>query len=79
MNSKLGDKDWGYKARLLKDDNLELNKRLVADMDGTIWNEAGIDHRSRQLAGYVTRIWPHADVLRRELGISAPGNPPDQG
>ena len=77
MNSKLGDKDWGYKAKLLKGDNLELNKRLVADMDGTIWNEAEIDHRSRQLAGYVTRIWPHADILRRELGISALGETPD--
>lgn len=79
MNSKLGDKDWDYKAKLLKDDNLELNKRLVADMDGTIWNEAEIDHRSRQLAGYVTRIWPHADVLRRELGISPQRDTPDQG
>ena len=42
------------------------------DMEGTVWNEAEIDRRSRQLATYVITIWPHADVLRRELGIAPP-------
>ena len=77
MNAKLSDKDWSYKAKLLEGDNLELNKRLVADMDGKIWNEAEIDQRSRQLAGYVISIWPHAGVLRHELGVSAQGEAPD--
>lgn len=77
MNSMLGDKPWSHKEELLKGDNLELNGRLVADMDGTIWNETEIELRSRQLADYVNNIWPHADALRRELGVSAQGEAPD--
>ncbi len=71
-NPKLGDRPWAYKVTLLNEDNLEMNRRLLGDMEETIWDEAEIYRRSKQLADYVNRIWPHADVLRRELGVEAP-------
>ena len=69
MNSKLGDNSWSYKADLLREDNLEMNLRLLRDMEGDVWNESEIDRRSRQLAGYVTEIWPDAEVLADELDL----------
>ena len=70
INPRLGNQPWDYKVELLKKDNLEMNRRLLSDMEETVWNEAEIDRRSKQLAKYVMTIWPHADVLRRELGLA---------
>ena len=73
MNNKLGNNPWSFKADLLdNDDNLEMNRRLRADMQGEVWNEAEIERRGRQLAEYVVRIWPHAKVLAKELGTPPP-------
>ena len=73
MNNFLGDNPWSFKADLLEnDDNLEMNRRLRRDMKGEVWNEAEIDRRGKQLAAYVVRIWPHAEVLATELGIELP-------
>ena len=71
LNYKLLNHPWSHKAKLLEDDNLEMNRRLVGDMEETIWNEQEINRRSQILADYVTRIWPHADALREELGINS--------
>ncbi len=72
LNPKLGDRPWPYKAELLGADNLEMNRRLLDDMEGETWNQAEIDRRSRIVADYVNEIWPHAAALRQELGIAAP-------
>ena len=69
-NNKLTNHPWSYKAKLLREDNLEMNRRLLDDMAENTWNEAEINRRSRQLAEYVIRIWPSGDVLRRELGMA---------
>lgn len=71
LNYKLLNHPWSHKAKLLKDDNLEMNRRLVGDMEETTWNEREINRRSQILADYVTRIWPHAAELREELGINS--------
>lgn len=77
-NTELSNSPWSEKKKLLEQDNLELNRRLLDDMKGEIWNEAEIDRRSAQLAGYVNRIWPHAEPLARELGIELPTPPQPQ-
>ena len=69
MNSGLGDQGWNWKRERLYGDNLEMNRRLIDDMEGDLWNEREINRRSQILAEYVNKIWPHAAVLRRELGI----------
>ena len=68
-NSKLSDWPWAKKYELLRKDRLEMNKRLLKDREHDTWNEGEINRRSRQLAVYVNEIWPHADALRRELGV----------
>lgn len=73
MNSRLRDNPWSFKAGLLRDDNLEMNRRLLDDMTGDVWNEAEIDRRSQQLAKYVTEIWPDAEVLGEELKMDISG------
>ena len=70
MNSSLGANPWSFKAGLLEKDNLEMNRRLLSDMDGDVWNEREIDRRSRQIAEYVSKLWPDADVLARTLGLN---------
>ena len=69
MNSSLGANPWSFKAELLEKDNLEMNRRLLSDMDGDVWNEREIDRRSRQIAEYVCKIWPDADVLATILRL----------
>lgn len=70
INPKLGSRPWDYKVKLLKMDNLEMNRRLLSDMEGGTWNESEIKRRSKQLADYVIKIWPHADALCSELDIT---------
>ena len=41
-------------------------------MEGEVWNEREINRRSQIIADYVKQIWPHASVLRRQLGITSP-------
>ena len=72
LNPKLGRRPWPYKAKLLAADNLEMNQRLLNDVEGETWNEGEINRRSQILADYVNAIWPHAAVLRRELGVASP-------
>ena len=72
LNPKLGDQAWPDKARLLDADNLEMNRRLLADMEGDVWNEREINRRSQIIADYVKQIWPHAAALRRQLEITSP-------
>ena len=72
INPKLGNNPWVYKVELLEKDNLEMSRRLLSDMDGPIWNEKEINRRSKQLADYIIKIWPHAEMLRRELRIEPP-------
>ena len=74
MNNKLLNNPWNYKAELLDDDNLEMNSRLLNDMEGSIWNEQEIKRRSKIIAEYVNKIWPHSVVLREELGIASPND-----
>ena len=74
MNNKLLNHPWSYKAALLKDDNLEMTSRLLNDMKGSVWNEEEIKRRSKIIAEYVNKIWPHSAVLREELGIASPDN-----
>ena len=69
MNSRLGDHEWSWKKGRLESDNLEMNRRLIEDMEGGIWNEKEINRRSETLANYVNETWPHAAALRRTLGI----------
>ena len=72
LNPKLGDQAWLDKDKLLQADNLEMNRRLLEDMEGDVWNEREINRRSQVIADYVKQIWPHAAALRRQLGISSP-------
>ena len=72
LNNKLLNHPWSYKAALLKDDNLEMNSRLLNDMKGSVWNEEEIKRRSKIIAEYVNKIWPHSAVLREKLGIASP-------
>lgn len=72
LNPKLGNAAWSDKARRLRADNLEMNRRLLDDMEGEVWNEREISRRSQTLANYVNGIWPHAVELRRQLGITPP-------
>ena len=72
LNPKLGNRAWPYKVELLQADNLEMNRRLLNDMEGETWNEREINRRSQIIADYVNEIWPHAAALRRELGIASP-------
>ena len=72
LNHELSNSRWADKVKLLEKDNLEMTRRLRSDMQGEIWTEAEINRRSKLLAKYVNRIWPHADVLRRRLGIRSP-------
>ena len=69
LNPRLGDRAWSFKAGLLRGDGLEMNRRLVEDMEGGVWNEREINRRSQLLANYVNEIWPHAAALRRELSL----------
>lgn len=69
MNSRLRNHEWSWKKNLLERDNLKMNRRLLEDMEGGIWNEKEINRRSEILANYVNEIWPHAAALRRKLGI----------
>ena len=78
-NSKLSNSPWPTKEELLKKDKLELNRRLLDDMKDEVWNEAEIDRRSMQLAGYVNRLWPDAEALAKELDIELPVSPPPAG
>ena len=78
-NSALSNSPWTTKKELLDRDNLEMNRRLLRDMQGEVWNEPEIDRRSVQLAGYVNSLWPHAEVLAKELKIELPGSPPPPG
>ena len=78
-NSPLSNSPWTTKKELLDKDNLELNRRLLRDMQGEVWNEPEIDRRSMQLAGYVNRLWPHAEVLAKALEIELPVSPPSPG
>jgi len=75
-NSELSNKPWNSKKEALKEDNLEMNRRLLRNMEGEVWNESEIDRRSMLLAGYVNRLWPHAEVLSKKLGIDLPGSAP---
>ena len=83
-NSELSNSPWSKKRGLIKQDNLELNRRLLGDIEGRdsedkpVWNEAEIDRRSIQLADYVAKIWPHAEVLAQKLGIELPVSPQSQ-
>ena len=77
-NTALSNSPWSEKKKLLKQDNLELNRRLLDDMKEEVWNEAEIDRRSIQLAGYVNTIWPHAEVLAKQLGMQLPLSPQPQ-
>ena len=72
LNPKLGNRAWHYKAKLLAADNLEMNRRLLNDIDGATWNESEISRRSQIMADYVNKIWPHAATLRQQLGIGSP-------
>lgn len=72
LNPKLGNRPWSYKADLLHSDNLEMNRRLIDDMEGETWNEREINRRSQMIADYVNQIWPDAEALRREFGIALP-------
>lgn len=72
LNPKLGNRAWSYKAELLQADNLEMNRRLLKDMEGETWNEREINRRSQIIADYVNKLWPHAAALRREIGIASP-------
>ncbi len=72
LNSKIGNRPWAYKAELLQADNLEMNRRLLDDMEGETWNEGEINRRSQIIANYVNEIWPHAASLRRKLAIASP-------
>ena len=69
MNNQLLDNPWTFKKKLLEKDNLEMNRRLIADMNGDIWNEEEILNRCKDLSGYVISIWPHAEILREELDV----------
>ena len=73
-SNKLRNHPWSHKVKLLKDDNLEMNRRLLDDMKGEIWNEAEINRRSQIIADYVNVIWPHANGLRHELEIALPSD-----
>ena len=81
MNSSLGNNSWSFKDGLLRKDLLEMNRRLLSDMEGDVWNESEIDRRGRQLAEYVNKIWPDPEVLAKELelDISVPDPGPDPG
>ena len=70
MNSSLGANPWSFKADLLEKDNLEMNRRLLCDMEERVWTVSEIARRSRQLAEYVNKIWPDADVIAKELELS---------
>lgn len=71
-NSSLGANPWSFKANLLQKDNLEMNRRLLCDMEDRVWTVSEIDRRSRRIAEYVIKIWPDADVIAKELDLNVP-------
>ena len=79
LNNMLSNKSWKDKAALLAEDNLEMTRRLIRDMEGEIWNQSEIERRSRQLAVYVNTIWPHAETLASELGLGISVPSPESG
>jgi len=74
LNPKLGNLSWPHKENLLREDNLEMNRRLLEDMKGETWNENEINRRGNIIARYITEIWPHAAMLRKELEIESDGS-----
>ena len=72
LNSKILDHPWKFKEQLLQDDNLEMNRRLLNDMESGTWNEREINRRSDLIASYVNEIWPHTAALRQQLGLESP-------
>ena len=80
-NPSLSNKPWPEKKKLLDQDGLELNRRLLRDTESRdhegerVWNETEIDRRSFQLAGYVNKLWPDAEAFAKELGIELPASP----
>ena len=59
-NPRLGNRSWGHKVELLQQDNLEMNRRLLNDMEGTVWKRSG-DRPSKQATGNVC----HHDLASR--------------
>ena len=80
-NPSLSNKPWPEKKKLLEQDGLELNRRLLHDTESRdhegkrVWNETEIDRRSFQLAAYVNKLWPDAEAFAKELGIELPASP----
>ncbi len=68
-DKSLSDQSWPQRAEQLEQDDLEMNRRIVADMEEPTWGEDSITRRGRQIAEIMTRLWPHADVFRERLGI----------
>ena len=62
-NSSLQDEKYSAKLEKLKQDNLELNRRIVSEYPD-LWDEAVIDERGRWIAKKVCKIWPHGDALK---------------
>ncbi len=78
LNSKkLRHNPWSHKAKLLENDNLEMNRHLLSDMEGDTWDEKEINRRSQIIADYVNKIWAHAAALRNEFGIPSPSEDRD--
>ncbi|MCY4303812.1 MAG: DUF262 domain-containing HNH endonuclease family protein [Aestuariivita sp.] len=69
LNPKLSNHPWKYKAELLADDNLEMNRRLLSDMSSDTWNKNEIERRTELISNYVIQIWPNSSTLREEMGI----------
>ena len=54
-NSKLSDKPWAEKLKILKDSNLTLNQ-YFRNID--VWNEQPIKNRAERLADIALKVWP---------------------
>ena len=70
LNIDLSNLPWPKKATILsQSDNLFLNKRLLEDVDGRVWDESSIGERSEKLASIICQIWPGSGRLRKEFGL----------
>ena len=71
LNIDLSNRPWTEKRKILAGfDNLFLNKRLLEDTEGRVWDEHAIYTRSEKLARLICQIWPHSGRLRQEAGLN---------
>ena len=68
LNSKLGNRSWQEKRKIInEEDNLYINKDLLAHAPEDHWDEEQIRLRGERLADYIIKIWPHGHAVTGDI------------